>query len=99
MCLEHLVSFGHADVECVTNEKLSLLHAAVLGGHLEVVRYLLYHLDERCFIQQTQDGATVFHIAAGKRRRYWVYMFITCSAVILYADWSIGVRPGAVHTL
>ena len=25
--------------------------------------------------------------------------FITCSAVILYADWSIDVRPGAVHTL
>ena len=25
--------------------------------------------------------------------------FITCSAVILYADWSIGGRPGAVHTL
>ena len=24
---------------------------------------------------------------------------ITCSAVILYADWLIGVRPGAVHTL
>ena len=23
---------------------------------------------------------------------------ITCSAVILCADWSIGVRPGAVHT-
>ena len=27
------------------------------------------------------------------------YHFITCSAVILYADWSKGVRPGAVHTL
>ena len=25
--------------------------------------------------------------------------FITCSAGILYADWSIGVRPGVVHTL
>ena len=25
--------------------------------------------------------------------------FITCSAVILYVDWSIGVRPGAVHTV
>ena len=24
---------------------------------------------------------------------------ITCSAVIPDADWSIGVRPGAVHTL
>ena len=28
------------------------------------------------------------------------YLYIiTCSAVVLYADWSIGVRPGAVHTL
>ena len=25
--------------------------------------------------------------------------FITCSAIILYADWSIGVRSGAVQTL
>ena len=24
---------------------------------------------------------------------------ITCSAVILYADWSIDVRPGAIHIL
>ena len=27
-----------------------------------------------------------------------VNIIITCSAVILYADWSISVRPGAVHT-
>ena len=26
-------------------------------------------------------------------------LVITCSAVILYADWSIGIRPGSVHTL
>ena len=25
--------------------------------------------------------------------------FITCFVVILYADWSIGVRSGAIHTL
>ena len=28
-----------------------------------------------------------------------IYIFITCSAVILDADWSIGVRSGAVHPL
>ena len=28
-----------------------------------------------------------------------VSRFITCSAVILYADWSIDVGPGAVPTL
>ena len=28
-----------------------------------------------------------------------MYIFITCSAVILYADWSIGVRSGTVFTL
>ena len=28
-----------------------------------------------------------------------VILLITCSAVILNADWLIGVRPGAVHTL
>ena len=28
-----------------------------------------------------------------------VLSFITYSAVILYADWSIGVIPGAAHTL
>ena len=28
-----------------------------------------------------------------------VWSIITCSAVILYADWSIGVRSGAVYTL
>ena len=28
-----------------------------------------------------------------------VFDLITCSAVILYADWSITVRSGAVHTL
>ena len=28
-----------------------------------------------------------------------ICVFITCSAVILYADWSICVRSGAIHTL
>ena len=30
--------------------------------------------------------------------KHGVPNIITCSAVILYADWSIGVRPGAVLT-
>ena len=43
------------------------------------------------------DACTAYDNRNGKIGR--IYVFITCSAMILDADWSIGVRSGAVHPL
>ena len=38
---------------------------AAQSGHADIVEYLLRHLEKEDAAQQSDDGATVFHMAAG----------------------------------
>ena len=50
---------------------------------------------------KSQVSSVYFNLSwvSGGRGVFGMILFITCSAVILDADWSIGLRPGAVHPL
>ena len=54
----------------------------------------LKYLSKSLFI-----GYTILPETSIKGIIQWIPYLITCSAAILYADWSIGVRSGAVHIL
>ena len=47
---------------------------------------------------KTWLGLSAFTDEYLESNRYHATNLISCSAVILYADWSISVRSGAVHT-
>ena len=67
----------------------------VMAPHMNTM--LTLHLWVHILIHVPCYGTPAEHYA--KNASMGTSTFITCSAVILYADWLIDVRPGAVYTL
>lgn len=64
LCLKYLVEKAKADIRMVTKRGQSLVHAACLNGHVDIVEWLFTILDRSFVCQQTRDAATPFHCAA-----------------------------------
>ena len=63
-CVEHLTSLPGVNVRLASNEGVTPLMVAAQSGHTNAVKALLTSYDSDDVMHQSDDGATVYHMAA-----------------------------------
>ncbi|GMT23073.1 hypothetical protein PFISCL1PPCAC_14370, partial [Pristionchus fissidentatus] len=78
--LRFLIDKAKANLHVTTHKGMSLLHVACIGGHDNIVRYLLAKMGTSAVTSMTKDHANAVHCAAFVGRTHILAMLLGCFA-------------------